>query len=82
MDKDLDSIENMKSSSIAALASVKELKDEPKGNFMHTLILILMVIFAVFFVGLSVFNFSGLVKIKNAAVKVVNYNNQVQKLTK
>lgn len=82
MDSQLGSVENMQSSSIAALASVKEVRDEPHGNLGHTLILILMVVFVLLVVGLSVFNFDGLVKIQSAQTKVTNYNSQVQKLAK
>lgn len=76
------SMQNMDASSIAALSSVKEVADEKKGGIFHTLILLLMVVFALLIVGLSVFNFNGLVKIQNASTRVVNYNSQVQKLAK
>ena len=60
MDNQLQSGENMSVSAISAMANVKEVHDykAPK-HYLHTVILIFMVIFAVFVVGLSVVNFEG-----------------------
>ena len=84
MDNQLPSAENMSVSAIAAMNNVKEVHDykAPK-HYLHTVILICMVIFAVFVVGLSVINFQGFAS--KQSVKLIHAqtsNTQdVQKLT-
>jgi hypothetical protein len=82
MDNQLLSSENMSVSAISAMANVKEVNTAPK-NYLHTLLLIGMIIFAVFVVGLSVINFEGFVVKQD--VKVINaqtsHSQDIKRLT-
>jgi len=82
MDNQLPSAENMSVSAITAMANVKEINASPK-NYLHAAILIGMVIFVIFVVGLSVINFEGFVKTQNVNTIHAQSNNakDEQKLT-
>ena len=82
MDNQLPSAENMSVSAITAAANVREIKQSPK-NYLHTAVLIGMIIFAVLVVGLSVINFEGFVKTQDTKVihAQSNHSQDVQKLT-
>ena len=60
---------NLNISQLNALSNVKDLGSEKK-NYFHLVLLLLMILFSIFFVGISVYNFDGLIQNKN--IKVVN----------
>lgn len=60
---------NLNISQLNALSNVKDLGSDKK-NYLHVVVLLLMIFFSLFIVGISVYNFEGLVQNKN--IKVVN----------
>ncbi len=82
MDNQIPNTDNMSMSQLNVLTNVKDLGSEKK-NYLHVVVLFVMVIFVLFVVGLSVYNFEGLVQNKN--IKVVNaqgnHSKDVQTLT-
>jgi hypothetical protein len=65
---------------IAALSNAKEVV-VTKKNKISILILIAMIVFTVFFVFLSVYNFGGATKLQKTQ-EVSSYNKQVQQMAK
>jgi len=71
---------DMSVSNIAALSNAKEVV-VTKKNKISILILIAMIVFTVFFVFLSVYNFNGSTKLQKTQ-EVSSYNKQVQQMAK
>ena len=82
MDNQLPNTESLNMSQLSALSNVKDLGSEKK-NYLHIALLLLMVVFSLFVVGLSIYNFDGLIQNKN--IKVVHaqdkHSKDVQTLT-
>ena len=69
MDNQLPNTESLSMSQLSALSNVKDLGLEKK-NYFHITVLFLMIVFSFLFVGLSIYNFDGLVQNKN--IKVIH----------
>ena len=69
MENQIQETESLNMSQLNALSNVKDLGSEKK-SYLHVVLLFLMIIFSFFIVGLSIYNFEGLIKDKN--IKVVN----------
>ncbi|HYM65137.1 MAG TPA: hypothetical protein VES68_01475 [Candidatus Sulfotelmatobacter sp.] len=69
MDNQISNAQNLNMSQLNALSNVKDL-GSGKSNYLHIVVLLLMVVFSIFIVGLSIYNFEGLINNKN--IKVVH----------